>query len=407
MSKYNKFQHKWLNDSGIACCKVTGVWSLCYIETKGMFCAMCRIHNVAQPTNRSKIWNTEAVVRCRTETARGHFKEDTTLTTMHGQAVKSEQLKQKSYFTVKEKEINKNIDKSYLAVFKALYWITKEEVANLKSKSLLSLLEELGVKETESFSTRPEKILRGMIVLIGDTIKNKIVESIKQSKGFAILIDEVTDILNIQQLVTLVQYFDSNIGDCITTFLNTTDVLEHSPDSSPNAEAIFNCLCSVIEKENLQLENLKGFASDGASVMTGKYNGVAAKFKELESCKTMINIHCICHRLALACADTGDALKFIQEFEKTMLDLWTFFKNSPKWLKTYIKTTLEARNFDQMSKCQKKKLVCKVKKAVRTRWLSLQASIDSVYQKYVGLTHTLRSIKDPQSGPVAKGLLKK
>ena len=45
--------------------------------------------------------------------------------------------------------------------------------------------------------------------------------------------------------------------------------------------------------------------------MTGKYNGVAAKFKELESRKTTINIHCICHRLALACADTGDALKYI------------------------------------------------------------------------------------------------
>ena len=60
-----------------------------------------------------------------------------------------------------------------------------------------------------------------------------------------------------------------------------TFVLEHSPDSSPNAEAIFNCLCSVTEKENLQRENLKGFASDGASVLTGKYNGVAAKFKEL------------------------------------------------------------------------------------------------------------------------------
>ena len=76
--------------------------------------------------------------------------------------------------------------------------------------------------------------------------------------------------------------------------------------------------------------------------MTGKYNGVAAEFKELESRKTTINIHCICHRLALACADTGDALKFIQESEKTMLDLWTFFKNSPKQLKTYMKTTLEA-----------------------------------------------------------------
>ena len=60
-----------------------------------------------------------------------------------------------------------------------------------------------------------------------------------------------------------------------------------------------------------------------------------------------------------------------------------------------------------MSKCQKKKIVRKVKKAVRTRWLSLQASVDSVYQEYVGLTHTLRSIKDPRSSPVANGLLKK
>ena len=34
----------------------------------------------------------------------------------------------------------------------------------------------------------------------------------------------------------------------------------------------------------------------------------------------------------LACANTVDALKFIQEFEKTMLDLWTLFKNSPKVL---------------------------------------------------------------------------
>ena len=72
-----------------------------------------------------------------------------------------------------------------------------------------------------------------------------------------------------------------------------------------------------------------------------------------------------------------------------MLDLWTFFKNSPKRLKTYIKTKLEGRNFDQMSKRQKEKLVHKVKKIVRTKWLSLQASVDSVYLEYVGLTHTL------------------
>ena len=60
------------------------------------------------------------------------------------------------------------------------------------------------------------------------------------------------------------------------------------------------------------------------------------------------------YRSSLACATTGDALKFIQEFEKTMLDLQIFFKNSPKRLKTYIKTTREAKHFDQMSKHQKR-----------------------------------------------------
>ena len=107
-----------------------------------------------------------------------------------------------------------------------------------------------------------------MIVLIGDTVKKKIVESIKHPKGFAILTDEVTDISNIQQLVRFVQDFD-----CITTFLSTTDVLEDLPDSSSNAEVMFNCLSSITGKENLQLENLKGFASDVASVMTGNIMG--------------------------------------------------------------------------------------------------------------------------------------
>ena len=57
----NKFQHKWLNDQYITCFEVTGIWSLCYIETKCMFCAIGRLHSVAQPTNHSKSWDTEAI----------------------------------------------------------------------------------------------------------------------------------------------------------------------------------------------------------------------------------------------------------------------------------------------------------------------------------------------------------
>ena len=73
----------------------------------------------------------------------------------------------------------------------------------------------------------------------------------------------------------------------------------------------------------LNLEELSGFCLDGARVMTGKDNGLAASFKQLEECSGMLSVHCICHRLDLACGDTGDDLKFISDFETTMIQLWT------------------------------------------------------------------------------------
>ena len=61
-----------------------------------------------------------------------------------------------------------------------------------------------------------------------------------------------------------------------------------------------------------------------------------------------------------------------------------------------------------MSKRKKKKFVKLVKCAVRTRWLSLHASVDSIFTEYVGLVHALRVLKDdPASGLIAMGLLKK
>ena len=56
--------------------------------------------------------------------------------------------------------------------------------------------------------------------------------------------------------------------------------------------------------------------SDGAAFMTGSKGGGASKLQN-DFSSTMINMHCICHRLALACAETGDDYKFINSFERT------------------------------------------------------------------------------------------
>ena len=51
--------------------------------------------------------------------------------------------------------------------------------------------------------------------------------------------------------------------------------------------------------------------------MVGKNGGVATKPKMNFSLKVY---HCICHRLALACADTGDDYKFIRNVEEILIE---------------------------------------------------------------------------------------
>ena len=88
----------------------------------------------------------------------------------------------------------------------------------------------------------------------------------------------------------------------VSKFVNTCDISEKSETTSANTLSTFLCLKNVLENNlGLNLKGLTGFCLDGASVMTGKDNGVAVRFKQLEECSGMLSVHCICHRLAWAC----------------------------------------------------------------------------------------------------------
>ena len=68
------------------------------------------------------------------------------------------------------------------------------------------------------------------------------------------------------------------------------------------------------------------------------------------------------------------------------------------------------RDFDTLPAKRKKSIAKRVKKACRTRWLSLRASVDAIYEEYVDLIYCLRSIQEQDKSPggaMASGLLKK
>ena len=75
----------------------------------------------------------------------------------------------------------------------------------------------------------------------------------------------------------------------------------------------------------------------------------------------------------------------------------------------YIKTVMRLKEFEDLPWAQQRSLVLKVKKDVRTRWLSLDERVEAVYKEYAYLLHALRLMKDKEgasTGATAAGVLK-
>ena len=82
--------------------------------------------------------------------------------------------------------------------------------------------------------------------------------------------DEVTDISNICQLVSFVKYCDYNKEKADTVFIDCSNLLEFSENSSPNADVIVSCITEKFQELKIEISNLKVFVSDGTSVIVGK-----------------------------------------------------------------------------------------------------------------------------------------
>ena len=76
----------------------------------------------------------------------------------------------------------------------------------------------------------------------------------------------------------------------------------------------------------MDIDKLKGFASDGASVI-GWHNGEAA---QLKSCSpSLISIHCVNQRLTLAGTHAADNIPYLQHFKSNLHNLFSSYQNSP------------------------------------------------------------------------------
>ena len=136
----------------------------------------------------------------------------------------------------------------------------------------------MGVDDLKYCQTRSEPVFRKMLLLIAKAIIHDIVVKIKNINNVCgLLTDEVTDISNIYQLVSSVKYYDYNKEKAETVFIDCSNLLEFSENSSPNADAKITCVTEKFQELKIEILNLKAFISDRESVMVGKKSGVATK----------------------------------------------------------------------------------------------------------------------------------
>ena len=200
--------------------------------------------------------------------------------------------------------------------------------------------------------------LRSMVLLLGETILEDILGEVVGPYG--LMFDDVTDIANVEQMIGFIQYYSKSTDTVLVKFLCIKNVLAIS--DSPDAETITNIILDVITQNNLDFALFKSFVSDGASVMVGHRSGVATRLKSHDQISSLISVHCVCHKLALACTDTLAELKGIQQAQNSLNTLWRMLDNSNKKVAIFMKVQLEINNIILTNK-SRKKVAKKLKKS--------------------------------------------
>lgn len=355
------------------------------------------MHDCENPFNHQKKFNQVPAVRFKKSALVG--KDGHSGSQQHEMAIQREHNKRVSYFH-KEFETQPQTKDSVLHdAFLSAYWLAREEIANRRFISLLELEEILGVPEIRRFDHRSQGSQRELFLLLGQALKDEIVKKVKNANSYGLMVDETSVV---EQLISFIQFANPETGVSEVHFLSIQEVLKNS--TSANAATIVKLVREELSKNGLDINKLSSLASDGASVMTSSRNGVAAKLRE--TVQTLINIHCICHRLALACNDANDSLTPISQVETVLRQLWSFFENSVARSAVYVQISTERKELESMSEKSKEKLATKVQKACRTRWLSLDKSVESVCRNLPALLQTLRWYQKKDSKPTAIGLLK-
>ena len=155
---------------------------------------------------------------------------------------------------------------------------------------------------------------------ISFVLKTELMTELRNSAFHTLIIDESTDISSQKMLIIYFKYLLETEIVFKTIFGGIVKL------SECNSISIVTAVKRFYNENSLDLQKMVMFTSDGASVMLGKNNGVAAILK----CEILhlYEQHCVAHREDLAVEDAWKELSFMQDIETLLRTVYTMFSRS-------------------------------------------------------------------------------
>ena len=290
------------------------------------------------------------------------------------------------------KQAQSKEEKALMIAMKAVFWIAKENLPMNKYNSLMALLIHLKVPDIENLKWGKTvdycstKSGYGFLDVMSSLIDENITNKMKESPVVTILTDESTDIVVHHKLTVNIRLVHPVSLSPSTYFLADVHLDEGT------GAGIFKALDTELTKRGVPMRKVLGLGTDGATVMTGKKNGLTGRF--LRENPHIANTHCGAHKVALVSEQAAAKVKALQDFKETITSIYYYFKQS-------------AVRVADMAAIQKvlDDPVLQYKEVHQVRWLSFYTALDTVVRTLDSLISYFAT--KGQTDAKAKGLSKK
>jgi len=216
---------------------------------------------------------------------------------------------QKKQATTFKKTI-KISDKAQEASFYVAELVAKEMKAHTIAESLIlpacqaivkTMFGDEAEKEIKKIPLSNSTISR-RITAMSEDIETNVIDKLKNSKSFALQVDESTDISGKAQLLGFIRFIVD--GEIIENFLFCKELSE-----TTKGQDIFNVVTSYLDQHSLSWNLCEGVCTDGAPSMTGCLKGFVSLVKQINP--QIVTTHCFLHREALVAKTIGKELKLV------------------------------------------------------------------------------------------------